>query len=69
MKTLKLIVGLLLLANGSLHLLRGDWLGFGLSSALGWALLIEPKRPGLSKLRARLLLVALVCALIRLFFS
>ncbi len=66
MKTLRVVIGLLALVVGLLNLLRGDWLGFVLDSAIGWSLLLDPRKPGAAKWRVGLMVVIGVCVLLRL---
>ena len=68
MKTLRIIVGVVALVLALWSLLHGAWLTSILRGALGWSLLLDPKRPETAKLRTRLMLVVLVCALLRLLF-
>jgi hypothetical protein len=65
MNTFRIVLGVISLAYAFVLVLRGEWLGFGQFSAMGVALLIDPKKPGGAKLRTRLTLVAFVCALLR----
>ena len=65
MKTFRIIVGVVALINAVLNLLRGDWLGCIMFSAMGWSLLLDPRERGTTKLRTALMLVALVCMVLR----
>ncbi|MFL6207889.1 MAG: hypothetical protein ACJ74W_03525 [Pyrinomonadaceae bacterium] len=65
MNTFRIVVGIVSLIYAFVILLRGEWLGFVQFSAMGWSLLLDPTKPSTAKLRARLMLVALVCALLR----
>jgi hypothetical protein len=64
-RTFRIIVGVLALINALLNLMRGDWLGCIMFSAMGWSLLLDPNERGTTKLRTRLMLVALVCVVLR----
>ena len=66
MRTLRIICGIVALGYGFLRLLDRDLLAFGEFGALGWWLLLDPKRPGTAKLRAKLMWVVLVCIILRM---
>ncbi len=68
MSTFRIIVGIISLAYALVLLLRGEWLGCAQFSAMGMALLIDPRKPRTAKLRTRLMLISFVCALLRLIF-
>ena len=65
MKIYRIAVGVFALVYAVVELWRGDWRGCIMFSAMGWLLLLDPTDPRNSKLRQRLALVALVCALLR----
>ena len=65
---LRTIVGVLVFVYAGWCLLHGAWLCAVQHGALGWSLLLDPNRPETAKLRTRLMLVVLVCALLRLIF-
>jgi hypothetical protein len=64
-RTFRIIVGVVALIYALLNLLRGDWLGCIMFSALGWAMLLDPRERGTTKLRTVLMLVALVLMVLR----
>jgi hypothetical protein len=68
MKTLRMIVGVSALAYAVWCLLHGAWLCAVQHGALGWSLLLDPRRRETAKLRARLMFVVLLCVLLRLMF-
>jgi hypothetical protein len=63
--TFRIVVSIISLAYAFVILLRGEWLGFVEFSAVGWSMLLDPTKPNTAKLRTRLMLVALVCAVLR----
>jgi hypothetical protein len=65
MRIFRVVVGVLSLAYAFVLLLRGTWLGFVEFSAVGWSLLLDPTKPRTARLRTRLMLLALLCAVVR----